>query len=88
MKFNRYTLKKIEALLEELDYDIHYGKGQFHSGHCLVEQQKKIVINKYYDVEGRINNLMEILDLLEIDPETLSTSNRKFLKELKQLQSE
>ena len=88
MKFNRYTLKKIEALLEELDYDIIYGKGQFHSGHCLVEQQKKIVINKYYDVEGRINNLMEILDLLEIDPETLSTSNRKFLKELKQLQSE
>ena len=88
MKFNRYTLKKIEALLEELDYDLIYGKGQFHSGYCLVEQQKKIVINKYYDVEGRITNLIEILEQIPVDADSLSDKSRTFYIELKELQAD
>lgn len=86
MKFNRYTLKKIESLLEELDYEVIYGKGQFHSGSCVVEQQKKIVINKYYDVEGRVNNLIEIIHSLPVEPASLSESNRQFYEELKNIQ--
>jgi hypothetical protein len=88
MKPNRYTLKKIEALLEELDYDVIYDRGQFHSGYCVVEQQKKIVINKYYDVEGRVNNLMEIVDKLEIYPHLLSEKSKDVYLEIKKMQTE
>ena len=80
MKATRHNLRKIEQLFEELSYDLLYEKGNFTSGFCIVEQQKKIVINKFYDVEGRINTLIEILYEMAPDFDHLSEKSAKTLK--------
>lgn len=82
MKLNRTTLKKIELVLEELEYEIIYEKGNFKSGYCLVENKKVAVINKFFDVEARINCIIDILDVIEFDQNLLSKESRKFLYKL------
>lgn len=82
MKLNRYTLKKIETIFEEMDYELIYEKGSFKSGYCIVEQNKVIVINKFFDVEARINCLIDIMDSIELDVAILSKESQKFHKRL------
>lgn len=90
-KYTRHNLKKLETLFEELAYTVRYEKGSFNSGYCVVESRKIAVINKFYDTEGRINVLLEILDTLELDATELSDASRKFYKTIekaKQAQEE
>ena len=60
-------------------------RDSFNSGYYIVESTKIIVVNKFYNVEGRVMALLEILSSLEIDdnnldPKTLTTL-KGFLKE-------
>ncbi|MBK6363524.1 MAG: hypothetical protein IPN49_06640 [Saprospiraceae bacterium] len=85
MKYNKSGLEKLEDLLEKIGYKVRYEKGNFNSGYCIVESTKIIVVNKFYNVEGRVMALLEILSSLEIDdnnldPKTLTTL-KGFLKE-------
>jgi hypothetical protein len=82
MKWTKTTLKKLEELYGELGYKIRYEKGQFQSGHCLVEQQKIVVINKFFDTEGRIQALIDILERIEWVDGNLSDASLKFVKRL------
>jgi hypothetical protein len=83
----RHTLKKIEQLFEEAGYEVIYERGHFSSGYCLVEHQKKLVINKFYDVEGRIQAFLDLLDEVEIDPANLGSKTTKTYKELHKLKT-
>ena len=80
MKFTKHTLKKIEDLFDELDYEIIYGKGNFQSGYCVVENQNKVVINRYFEVEARINCLLDILSNMTIPEGVLSEKSALFLR--------
>ena len=55
------NLKKLETLAKELGYKVRYEKGNFQSGYCLVEHQRVAIVNKFFDTEGRINVLFDIL---------------------------
>ncbi len=79
MRYTKTTLQKLEMLFEEIGYTIRYEKGHFNSGYCLVEQKKIAVINKFFDIEGRINSLSEILGTIEIDETVLGENSSKFL---------
>lgn len=79
MKANRYTLKKIEKVLEEAGYQLRYEKGHFQSGYCIVENKNMIIINKFFDVEGRVHSLMEILEQLNLESMSLSPKSKKLL---------
>ncbi|MCP9237217.1 hypothetical protein [Lewinella sp. JB7] len=57
----KHSLKKLETLLGELGYTVRYEKGNFTSGYCLVEQRRVAIVNRFYDTEGRINVLYDIL---------------------------
>jgi hypothetical protein len=81
LKNTKHNLKKLETLFDELDYRIRYEKGNFQSGYCIVENRNIAVINKFFDTEGRITTLLEILDTIEIDPERLSEASLKTLKQ-------
>jgi len=82
IKYTKHLLTKVEDLFKEINYTIRYAKGNFQSGYCIVEHQNIAVINKFYDTEGRINILIDILDKLDIQEDTLS---EKVLKTYKQL---
>lgn len=71
-KYTSTTLHKMEDILKESGYLVRYEKGSFKPGYCILESKKVVVVNKYYGMEARINSLMEIIPLLQIDPAFLS----------------
>lgn len=77
MKYTQHTLDKLEELLQELHYVVRYERGTFQSGYCILEQKKVVVLNKFLQLEGRINTLMDIIPKLVPEPETLSAEARK-----------
>lgn len=81
-KYTKHSLKKLETLLGELEYSVRYEKGNFNSGYCIVEDRKIAVINKFYDTEGRINCLLDILGNIEVPEEGLSEASAKFYKKI------
>lgn len=81
-KYTRHTLEKLEELFREAGYVIRYEKGTFQSGHCIVESRKIVVINKFFETEGRINTLVDILGLIDIDQNSLSEKSARFFVEL------
>ena len=66
IKLTKQFQKKLELLLESQDYKIRFEKGNFKSGYCIIRNNKVIIINKYFTVEGKINALIEIIESLKI----------------------
>jgi len=58
-KFSRKKLiglkVELEALLEKIGYSVVYGKGSFKEGTCLIEHEKKIVINEYTPLDMQVD---------------------------------
>lgn len=79
IKYTRTTLKKIEKLYAELAYKVRYEKGSFQSGYCLVESKQIAVINKFFDVKGRIHVLLDILSHISYDFDSLTEEGQEIL---------
>ena len=82
MKYNQSTLDKIEKILDETGYVVRYERGNFQSGYCILEERKVVVLNKFLQMEGRINTLMDIIPQLSITPDTLTTDARRTFEEI------
>ena len=82
IKYTKGNLKKIEDVFSDLEYTVRYEKGNFNSGYCLVEDKKIAVINKFYDTEGRINVLLDILSTILVIESMLSEKSLKFFKQI------
>ena len=82
MKYTRHNLKKLETLFSDIEYTIRYEKGNFNSGYCIVEDRKVAVINKFYDTEGRMNVLLEILVGMPVEEDQLEEASLKFYKQV------
>lgn len=82
LRFSKSNLDKLELLFKELDYTIRYEKGTFNSGYCIVEDKKIIIINKFFDTEGRINVLLDILSNVLIMEERLTKTSLQFFKNI------
>lgn len=77
MKYTQHTLDKLEDLLKEIDYVIRFERGNFQSGYCILEDKKVVVLNKFLQLEGRINTLMDIIPRLALNPDSLGPEARK-----------
>lgn len=77
MKYTQNTLDKIERILDELEYVVRYERGNFQSGYCILEARRVVVLNKFLQLEGRINTLIDLIPQLNIDPEVLSPEVRR-----------
>lgn len=82
LRYTQHTLDKIEKICEEAKYLLRYEKGSFNSGYCILEHKKVVVVNKFLNLEGRINTLIEILPVLEVDESLLSQESLKFYRQL------
>jgi hypothetical protein len=82
-KYTPNTLKKLEELFEEARYTIRYEKGHFNSGYCILEDRRVVVINKFFNIEGRINALVEILSAVQMPEEQLSGEMLKWYQQVK-----
>lgn len=81
-KYTPNTLKKLEQLFEEARYIIRYEKGNFNSGYCILEARRVVVINRFLNVESRINALIEILPSIQVVQEELSGEMLKWYHQL------
>lgn len=82
MKYTQSTLDKLQDILGESEYVIRYERGNFQSGWCLLEAKKIVVLNKFLNVEGRINTLTELIPQLNITFDKLTHGSQKLYEEL------
>jgi len=82
MKYNQSTLDRIEKIIDEAGYIIRYERGNFQSGYCILDQKKVVVLNKFLQTEGRINTLIDLLPLLNLEPAQLSEESQKLYSEI------
>ena len=82
MKYTQSTLNKLEDILGESDYVVRYERGTFQSGWCLLESRRVVVLNKFLNIEGRINTLMELIPQLNIQFDKLTLESQKLYEEV------
>ncbi len=87
MKYNQYTLNRLEKILEEAGYVVRYERGSFQSGYCILEEKKVVVLNKFLNTEGRINTLIDLLPALQVTYELLTVDAQKMFDEVTKQQS-
>lgn len=67
IKYTANFLQKIESIFKSNTYIIRYEKGHFNCGYCILKDKKVIVVNKFFNMEAKINCLIDILQEIEID---------------------
>jgi hypothetical protein len=82
MKYTQTTLDKIEKVIEEAGYIVRYERGSFQSGFCILEDRKVVVLNKFLQLEGRINTLIDLIPQLRIEGDALSPESKKIFTDI------
>jgi hypothetical protein len=88
MKFTQHTLDKVEKIIEDNGYIIRYERGTFQSGYCILQEKKVVVLNKFFQTEGRINTLIDLLPQLDINIDALTHESQKFYAEIQPVELE
>ena len=86
IKYTTGFLTKLEDIIAESDYVLRYEKGNFKSGYCVLKDQKIMIVNKFYTMEGKINALLDILKTVTLDTSKFSEKSQKLYEELSQLE--
>jgi hypothetical protein len=84
LTYTQHTLDKLEQLLKGLDYKVRYEKGAFKTGACVLEDSKVVVVNKFSNIESKINALASLLQTINADESLLDDKQKQFLYVLKQ----
>ena len=82
IKYTTQFLAKLEDLIAESDYILRYEKGNFKAGYCLLREQKIMIVNKFFTMEGKINALLEIIRIVPLETSKFSDKNIKLYEEL------
>ena len=79
-----HTLDKIEALLKDMGYKVRYEKGNFKTGACLFKDNRIVVVNRFSNLEMKINALIELLRAMQVENSELNDKQKQFLLSIKQ----
>jgi hypothetical protein len=60
-------LEQLRETCEHLGYRIRYEKGDFDGGHCILKEQRLLVVNKRFTVERKISTVARALGELGVD---------------------
>jgi hypothetical protein len=85
MKLTQTTLDKLEDILGESEFVVRYERGNFQSGWCLLEAKRIVVLNKFLNLEAKINTLLELIPVLNIQFDKLTHESQKLYTEVKRL---
>jgi hypothetical protein len=88
MKYTQSSSDKLEKILEESGYVLRFERGTFQSGYCILERKKVVVLNKFLQLEGRINTLIDLIPQLQVSADALSPESRKTYEEVMLKQEE
>lgn len=65
--FTQSSLDKIEDLFKDQGYRVRYEKGTFKTGACVLQNSHVVVVNKFSNLEMKIQSLIAILNDIDID---------------------
>ena len=82
LKSTPNNLAKLEKIFDEAKYILRYEKGTFNSGYCILEHKKVVVINKFLNIEGRINTLIDILPSISLEEGFLTPESQKLYRQV------
>lgn len=82
--YTQYTLDKLELLLKSLRYKVRYEKGSFKTGACVLENSRVVVVNRFSNIESKINALIQLLQQMPVEESLLDDKQLQFLYSLKQ----
>jgi hypothetical protein len=82
VKYTTQFLVKLEEVISESDYILRYEKGNFKAGYCVLKDQKIIIVNKFYTMEGKINALLDIFKNVTFDTSRFTEKSLKLHEEL------
>lgn len=83
--FTQHNLGKLEDLFADLGYRVRYEKGSFRTGACVLQDAKVIVVNRFSNLEVRIQSLIQLLLGMTVDIELLEDKKKEFYKTLRKL---
>jgi hypothetical protein len=82
-KYNAGMLKKIEDIFKEGGYTVRYEKGNFQNGYCILEKRRVAVINKFHEIDAKINSMMEMLThISDLELGALSSESTTLYREI------
>lgn len=84
LTLTNHTLEKIENLLKSAGYKVRYEKGNFKTGACLLQNSRMIVVNKFSNLEVKIQSLAELIRTTDIDQKLLDEKQLAFYQQIKQ----
>lgn len=84
LTFTNHTLEKLESILKSLEYRVRYEKGNFKTGACMLESSKVVVVNKFANLESKIQALVELIRELDIQDQLLDEKQKQMVHTLKQ----
>lgn len=79
-----HTLEKLEQLLRSGGYRVRYEKGNFKTGACVLQNSKVVVINKFSNLESKIQSIIDLFTELELDYQLLDDKQIALLHQVKQ----
>lgn len=83
--FTQHNLGKLEDLLSDFGYKVRYEKGSFRTGACLIQNTRVILVNKFSNLEVRIQSLVALIQEIEVDVSILDDKKKDFYKTIKKL---
>jgi hypothetical protein len=84
LPLTNHTFEKLENLLKVAGYKVRYEKGNFKTGACLLQSSRMIVVNKFSNLESKIQSVIELIRQLEVDSKLLDDKQLAFLHQIKQ----
>ncbi len=84
LTFTTHTLDKLETILKSLEYRVRYEKGNFKTGACILENSRVVVVNKFSNLESKIQGLAELIATLDIPENMLEEKQMQLVHQLKQ----
>ena len=84
LSITNHTLDKLESLIKALDYRVRYEKGNFKTGACVLENSRVVVVNKFSNLESKIQGLADLIATLEVQDQLLDDKQKQLLNQLKQ----
>ncbi|HUR30273.1 MAG TPA: hypothetical protein VMZ69_02510 [Saprospiraceae bacterium] len=83
IKYTKHNLNRLEEMFRDLKITVRYEKGNFQSGYCIVFGKNVVIVNKFFDIEARINTLLEILEQGTFDLTYLSEENHEWYQKMR-----
>jgi len=60
-------LEELRETVEQLGYTLRFERGDFNGGHCILREQRLLVVNKRFTIDKKISVIARALGELGVD---------------------